>query len=421
FIPQMGEAYEAAIKVGDTEYVYEFPEIQENGYVLSVKQSRIGINVKVTASEGYSLADTYVTGHLRGQLFCYIKGEEELTSISADIPQKKLLDGVATFTLFNKNGEPLCERLIFVESPADDLKVNLSTSQERYKTRSKVEINIDLEDLSGVNDSLANLSLAVTDLDAVKHDPHGENIKTWLLLNSDLRGEIESPNYFFTEGNKNVKAYLLDALMLTHGWRRFTWKSILEQDFNTDYKAEEGIFFEGKVNRDYSSKKPLEANVFLSALEVGILMDEQQTKEDGTFKFGPYQIEDTVDIVIQARIPLKTKAKERKKKKGQTASELDGNRYLTIEMSEEIERPPLKTVSKSSTFSEEMEQTLQKFLSISQEQKRADRQYDIRMINLEGVEVKASKIQKSIYDKAIEGIALYSEPSHRLILDSIPG
>ncbi|MEM8524530.1 MAG: TonB-dependent receptor plug domain-containing protein [Bacteroidota bacterium] len=421
FQPQKGEAYEVVIKFGATEHVYPFPKIQESGYVLSVKQSRVGINVKVTASEGYSLADTYVTGHLRGRIFCSIKGEEGLTSISADIPQKQLLDGVATFTLFSKNGEPLCERLIFVESPSDDLKINLSTDQEHYKKRSKVEVSIALEDLSGVKDSLANLSLAVTDLKAVKYDPNAENIKTWLLLNSDLRGEIESPNYFFTEGNKNVKAYLLDALMLTHGWRRFTWKSILEQDFNANYQAEEGIFFEGQVKRDYSSNKPLSANVFLSALEVGILMDEQQTKEDGAFKFGPYQIEDTVDIVIQARIPLKERVKQRKKKKGQKLSELDGSRYLSIEMAEKIERPPLKVAKTSSTFSEEMETSLQQFLLTSQEQKRADRQYDIRMIDLEGVEVKARRIEKTIYDKAIEGIALYSEPSNRLIIDSVPG
>lgn len=421
FMPQTGEEYEAIVKIGGTEYVYEFPIIQEHGYVLNIKQSRIGINVKVTASEGSSLAEVYVTGHLRGRLFFSIKGEEGLTSISANIPQKKLLDGVATFTLFSKNGEPLCERLIFVESPADDLKVNLSTDQERYKTRSKVEIDIALEDLSGVNDSLANLSLAVTDLDAIKYDPNAENIKTWLLLNSDLRGAIESPNYFFTEGDKNVKAYLLDALMMTHGWRRFTWKSILEKDFNTTYQAEEGIFFEGQVKRDFTSKKPLNANVFLSALQVGIMMNEQQTEADGTFKFGPYQIEDTTDIVIQARMQLKEKAKQRKQKKGQKISELDGNRYLSIEMAEKIERPPLKTAKKQIYFSEEMEVDLQKFLLTSQEQKRADRQYDIRMIDLEGVEVKARRIEKNVYDKAIEGIALYSEPSNRLILDSIPG
>ncbi|MEN0048331.1 MAG: TonB-dependent receptor plug domain-containing protein [Bacteroidota bacterium] len=421
FMPQAGEAYEAVVKVGETEYVYEFPKVQEGGYVLSIKQSRVGINVRVNASEGYSLADTYVTGHLRGRIFCSIKGEEGLTSISADIPQKQLLDGVATFTLFSKDGEPLCERLIFVESPADDLKVNISTDQERYQKRAKVEVSIALEDLSGVNDSLANLSLAVTDLDAVKYDPNAENIKTWLLLNSDLRGEIESPNYFFTEGNKNVKAYLLDALMLTHGWRRFTWKSILEKDFRTDYKAEEGIFFEGQVKRDYSSNKPLNANVFLSALQVGILMDEQQTDAEGTFRFGPYQIGDTTDIVIQARMPVKEKAKKRKQKKGQQLSELDGNRYLSIEMAEKVERPPLKVARKQGAFTEEMEANLQQFLLTSREQKRADRQYDIRMIDLQGVEVKARRIEKNVYDKAIEGIALYSEPSNRLILDSIPG
>jgi len=421
FMPQKGEQYEAIVKFGETEYVYELPKIQESGYVLSVKQSRSGININVAASEGYSLVDTYVTGHLRGNLFCNIKGEEDLTSISADIPIKTLLDGIATFTLFNKNGEPLCERLIFVDSPKDDLKIDLSTDKEIYRTRSKVEVSIALEYLLGTKDSLANLSLSVTDLGAVQHNPNAENIKTWLLLNSDLRGKIESPNYFFSAGEERVKAYLLDALMLTHGWRRFTWKSILEQDFNTDYKAEEGIFFAGKVAKELNKNKPLKANVFFSALQAGIMMDEQETGEDGSFRFGPYQIEDTVDVLVQARMLLKEKTKKRKKKKEQDVSELDGNRYLSIEMEETIERPPLKVTDDKPYLSEDMKIALQNFLQTSQEKKRADRQYDVRMIDLEGVEVKARRVERTVYDEAIEGVALYSEPSNRTILDSIPG
>ena len=31
FMPQAGEEYEAIVKFGETEYVYEFPKIQENG------------------------------------------------------------------------------------------------------------------------------------------------------------------------------------------------------------------------------------------------------------------------------------------------------------------------------------------------------------------------------------------------------
>jgi maltooligosyltrehalose synthase len=46
-----------------------------------------------------------------------------------------------------------------------------------------------------------------------------------ILLTSDLKGYVEKPNYYFAKENDDVNK-ALDNLMLTQGYRRFSWKEI---------------------------------------------------------------------------------------------------------------------------------------------------------------------------------------------------
>ena len=69
--------------------------------------------------------------------------------------------------------------------------------------------------------------MAVTDASQVFNPvATGDNILTSLLLTSELRGRIENPAYYFMNDNPGAEN-ALDYLMLTHGWRRFLWKEIL--------------------------------------------------------------------------------------------------------------------------------------------------------------------------------------------------
>jgi hypothetical protein len=72
----------------------------------------------------------------------------------------------------------------------------------------------------------AEMSMAVYRVDSLQGIDHS-NIFNYLWLNSELKGTIEEPDYYF----KNVTAETdeaLDNLMLTQGWRRFQWSQVLE-------------------------------------------------------------------------------------------------------------------------------------------------------------------------------------------------
>jgi hypothetical protein len=52
------------------------------------------------------------------------------------------------------------------------------------------------------------------------------DIVNYLWLRSDLRGNIESPDYYFKNINAETET-AIDNLLLSQGWRRFQWNSIL--------------------------------------------------------------------------------------------------------------------------------------------------------------------------------------------------
>ena len=60
----------------------------------------------------------------------------------------------------------------------------------------------------------------------MKENENADNIFSYMLLNSELKGHIENPKYYF-EGSDNVRNERLDLVMLTHGWRRYNISSIL--------------------------------------------------------------------------------------------------------------------------------------------------------------------------------------------------
>jgi hypothetical protein len=144
-------------------------------------------------------------------------GEAECT-----IRKKGMGDGVSTITVFDANRRPVCERLFF-KRPEKKLSIIASTDQSVYNKRTAV--HIDLHTRSGSQFVPGNLSAAVFMTDALQKIPE-QNIVSYLWLASDLKGNIESPDYYFA-GTDKAADDALDLLLLTQGWRRFKWGDVL--------------------------------------------------------------------------------------------------------------------------------------------------------------------------------------------------
>jgi len=225
FTPASNNAYKAIIKIGNENPVIKnLPEISSQGYVMNLSDDGSGhltVNVKSNVSASESI---YLFAHT-GQV---IKMAETaaLNNGSARFTLDKniLGEGITHFTVFNSAKQPVCERLYF-KRPAQQLFIAAAADQQQYNTRRKVSIGVQAKDRGG-NRVNADLSMSVYRVDSLQTIDHS-NIVSYLWLRSDLKGNIESPDYYFNNVNAEADE-ALDNLLLTQGWTRFQWSQLLE-------------------------------------------------------------------------------------------------------------------------------------------------------------------------------------------------
>jgi hypothetical protein len=119
---------------------------------------------------------------------------------------------------------PVGERLYFIR-PARRLLIDPVLSKKEFSSRSKVDIGIVSKDETGKR-GVADLSISVFKAgDGLSRQD--ADISSYIWMVSDLRGNIESPSFYF--GNTSPEAdEAIDNLMLTHGWRKFVWQQVLQ-------------------------------------------------------------------------------------------------------------------------------------------------------------------------------------------------
>ena len=161
-----------------------------------------------------------LTGRMRGKLYCMAEGTlRDILRIK--IPVKEFpLQGIAEFTLYNENGQPMAERLVYVH-PERKLHIELNTDSVRYFTRGKGKLNVKVTDEAG-NPVQAHLGLSIFD-GAYQNELNPENMLSYCLLSTEIKGNIHNPAYYF-DGNNKDRLAALDLLLLTQGWRRYVWE-----------------------------------------------------------------------------------------------------------------------------------------------------------------------------------------------------
>ena len=131
--------------------------------------------------------------------------------------------GILRLTIFDESGAPVAERIVFVDNN-DRLKLSLVKDTLSFGSKSKNVFSLSLKDNNSqpVN---ANLSVSVTDAD-LGTEPD-ENIRSYFLMSSELRGPIHQPAYYL-KNNSDTLQKQLDLVMLTNGWRYFKWDTVLK-------------------------------------------------------------------------------------------------------------------------------------------------------------------------------------------------
>lgn len=194
---------------------------------LRVDVQRDNFRVSLLSAMGAPSEPLYLVAHVRGIIVLAEEWKE---------PQKKYLlpkqyfpMGVVQFLLLNQEGRILSERLAFSDS-YNPLACNLTVDGLLAQKREAISVNVNLHDanqqpLKGI------YSVSVVDSKFAPVDSC-YNILSHLLLTSEVKGNIQSPGFYFKKGNSSARNSL-DLLMLTQGWRRYDLAGVIQGKYQT--------------------------------------------------------------------------------------------------------------------------------------------------------------------------------------------
>jgi hypothetical protein len=162
-----------------------------------------------------------------------------------ELPSDDLPEGIVMLTLSGLNNMPLCERLVYIQNN-EEVKVKVETDKREYNQRDSVSVRISL----GVDSRIPqNAFLSLSAFKSIFSDIYSgfpSTISSWFLLESDVRGPVEEPSYYFDPSNTG-RLKDLDLLLLTQGWRDFKWK------YKTMiYPPEYGFTISGRVRKKFA-------------------------------------------------------------------------------------------------------------------------------------------------------------------------
>lgn len=409
FTPETNKSYFASIIIKDDEVKYPLPKTLPSGYNLEISNNGKQIIVQLSSNTTLGLKNTFLLAHQRGNLIYENLQTQDTTSQRIRIDTKFLQDGVSNFTLFDSTGKPVCERLVYIDNPEDDVDVNISLDKSTPATRDKVTMKINLTD--NINSpQYGNLSMSVTDINAINHDTKDENIKTYLLLNSDLRGKIEDPGYFFQKKGDYKRRYLLDLVMLTHGWRRFKWEELLYNtpNKNPKFKPEKGLYISGITTALKGSRKQISAATRLTIMQKNMHQESMQTDANGRFRYGPYIFNDTIKAMLEARV------------KDFNSDHEKLNRFVDIGLNDQLKNsPPINKSIYNYIFNNIKDSTkLINYLEQTELKLKIDTEFSKTRTKLDEIVITAKNTSKEEEErnKEIREKTLYGNPNQRLDL-----
>ena len=292
-----GESYTAKVNMpGGMVKEYPLPAIKSTGTVLRVinPTDKDSVNVSLAATNDLiqSGESYFLICKSRG-IICYaaVLNFKEGT-VSRKIAKQLFPSGITHFILANTKGQPLNERLVFIDHN-DNLHIELATDKQVYAPRDSIAMHIVVTDTSGTPVA-GNFSLAVTDDAQVKQDSlNSENIITRMLLTGDLKGFIEEPGYYLQI--KNSQAWqALDNLLLTQGWVIYDWQA----KQNTLFAAESEFEVKGQVQNGFNGSLKATRVTLLS--KSPLFAKDTLTDSDGRFVFHNFPEIDTQAFVIKA-------------------------------------------------------------------------------------------------------------------------
>ena len=227
-----------------------------------------------------------------------------------ELDRQAMPEGVNQMTVFDSRGAIMAERLFFLcPKPDKGDSIRVTAITQRLKPCGKVELELQTK-------PNANLSFSAMDAKTMTNGKQG-NMKTWMLLSSEVRGYIHNVDYYFEADDKEHRQNA-DLLMMTQGWRRYDWRLMSEKyTFRKAQPIEDQFYLNGqlKVYRKHNPVSNVRMYVSLYNEKGQSLIGNAVTDAEGNYAFKMPFLDGEWKMCIYTTRDIKKKDKEKEKRK----------------------------------------------------------------------------------------------------------
>ncbi len=202
---------------------YPLPEVKGSGVIISAVDDLSGkgehVRLKVASTKAEKLTVTLS------------KREVEVSSVTTSVKPgvvsrifltpPKSADGVLVATVWDEEGNPLAERLVY-RQPMESLKVSVKADKDAYVPGGRATLTV--KATSGGKPVSAVVGITVTDdtvLEMIEKREQAPRLPVMVLLEDEVRELSDAHVYLDPDNPKAPLA--LDLLLGTQGWRRFAF------------------------------------------------------------------------------------------------------------------------------------------------------------------------------------------------------
>lgn len=289
---ESGKEYVAQVFNSQNRYQeFELPLAIDNASVLSTHW--VKGKLAITSSTPHK-AGMQLILHSRGLIFYNRPWNPNQSTLY--INKEQMPAGIIQVLLADSLNQILSERLVF-NRPDKELQTILQTDKEEYRNREAVTVQAMLN--AQLTDTLkpGNFSVSVClEEDARATSP--ASIYTYLLLTSELQGNIELPETYFKNNDKEAEQNL-DLLMMTQGWRRYNIPQVAQGEYRRPHtRPEIGQEIHGQVISEFSRKPRPQAPVLM--IISGIRFYEEKVADSlGRFSFTHLEFPDSTRYIVR--------------------------------------------------------------------------------------------------------------------------
>ena len=291
FRPQGGKKYIAGVELAAGSVIFPLPPVQLSGINLRIQDEKGG--------KKFQLSRTEKNNEIAGNLFMVIEinghivyeneiSFEDYSSVIGHLETDSLPSGILHFTVSNKDGIPLAERLSFVDNGEYRSSGDVVIIKTGIEKRAENTLELNFPD-----EIQRSCSVAVIDLSGAGTNDN-DNIWSRFLLTSDLKGNIYNPSWYFDrhpadsigENKNDTIRQALDNVMLTHGWSRINLTKISANGLPEKKYTDNYLINISGIVLTEKEKKPVEGgnlNVFITTEDSSLYTYDIPVNGNGQF------------------------------------------------------------------------------------------------------------------------------------------